>query len=246
MTSAVLYRAVQGLKPTLLVDEADNLFKDKETKSDLLGVLNSGWRRGALAYRIGGGNRDELQSFKTFCPKAIAGLDDLAPTLASRCVRVQMRRRRVDEPIEDFFRGPAAAEAKPIRDGFAAWAKTHQDTLRSARPARLGVRDRLEEGLRLPLAIAELAGERWVTRARDAFRELAGASTDGALSERVQLLTDIRIVFDANPGKDELTTSTVSRRCSTSRSHRDGAGGAPRRTGSFIRARGRHGSWPST
>jgi hypothetical protein len=209
MTSAVLYRAVQSLKPELLVDEADNLFKDREAKNDLLGVLNSGWRRGALAYRIGGGNRDELQSFQTFCAKAIAGLDDLAPTLASRCVRVQMRRRRVEELIEDFYRDLAAADAKPIRDGFAAWSKAYQDTLRWSRPDRLGVRDRLEEGLRLPLAIAELAGERWTTRARDAFRELAGTSTDGAMSERVQLLTDLQVVFDANPGQDELPTSVV-------------------------------------
>jgi hypothetical protein len=209
MTPAVLYRAVQAYRPTLLVDEADNLLRDREAKSELLGLLNAGYRRGALAYRIGGGNRDELQSFETFSAKAIAGLDDLVATLASRCLRVEMQKRRADEKLDDFFRDEAHAAAAPIRDGLAGWAEQNIDTLRATKPARLGVRDRLEEACRLMLAIAELAGERWETRAREALRELAGASVGGAMSERTQLLSDIRDVFAANADPDELPTAEL-------------------------------------
>ena len=209
MTPAVLYRAVEKLRPTLLVDEADNLLRDKEAKSELLGLLNAGYRRGALAYRMGGGNRDELQSFETFSAKAIAGLDGLVATLASRCLRVEMQRRRTDEHVEDFFREDVHSEAEPIRDGLAAWAEQNIETLRATKPARLGVRDRLEEACRLLLAIAEAAGERWESRARDALRELAGVSVGGAMSERTQLLSDIRDVFAAAGNRDELTTAEL-------------------------------------
>jgi 5S rRNA maturation endonuclease (ribonuclease M5) len=209
LTPAVMFRAVRKLSPTLLVDEADNLMKDREAKSELLGLLNAGYRRGAFAYRMGGGNRDELQTFETFCAKVIAGLDDLVATLASRCLRIEMQRRSTDESIEDFFREDAHAEAEPIRDALAAWSGQATDQLRIARPDRLGVRDRLEEALRLLLAIAELAGERWDTRARDALMELAGVSGDGTMSERTQLLTDVRQVFADHDMPAELTSAQL-------------------------------------
>ncbi len=209
MTPAVLFRAVEKFSPTLLVDEADNLLRDKEAKSELLGLLNAGYRRGALAYRIGGGNRDELQHFETFSAKCIAGLDALVATLASRCLRIEMQRRRQDEAVDDFFREDAHAQAAPIRVELAEWADATVEALRPARPVRLGVRDRLEEALRLPLAIAEAAGERWETRARVAFRELAGDSADGSLSERTTLLADVAAVFEAHGDPVELTTAEL-------------------------------------
>ncbi|HTR21785.1 MAG TPA: DUF3631 domain-containing protein [Gemmatimonadales bacterium] len=209
LTPAVMFRAVQKLTPTLLVDEADNLMRDREAKGELLGLLNAGYRRGAFAYRIGGGNRDELHTFETFCAKVIAGLDDLVATLASRCLRIEMQRRSADESIEDFFREDAHGEAQPIRDAFVAWAEQATDGLRIARPDRLGVRDRLEEALRLLLAIAAMADERWDTRARDALRELAGVSVDGSMSERAQLLSDVRQVFEDHGNPDDLTTADL-------------------------------------
>jgi hypothetical protein len=207
LTTAVLFRAVEQFKPTLFVDEADNLLRDRESKSDLLGMLNAGYRRGAHAFRMGGGNRDELKRFEPFGAKVIAGLDDLIPTLASRCLKIEMRRRSADELVEDFFREEAGAEAEPIRDAFAAWAEHATEELRRARPERLGVRDRLEESLRLLLAIAGLAGDRWDTRAREALREISAALTDESMGERLRLLADIRQVFEDEGDPAELTTA---------------------------------------
>jgi hypothetical protein len=211
MTPAVLFRAVEQLSPTLLLDEADNLLGDKEAKKELFAILNAGCRRGAVALRCGGNNRDRLDSFETFCPKAIAGLDDLVATLASRCLRIEMQRRRLDELVSDFFRDEAHAEAAPIRDGLAAWAANEQliEQLKRARPERLGVRDRLEEALRLFVAIAEMAGARWHARARDALTELAGTSHEVGMSERTQLLVDIKAVFADRGNPDELASTDL-------------------------------------
>jgi hypothetical protein len=215
MTPAVLFRAVQQLKPVLLIDEADNAMRDRDAKSELIGLLNAGYRRGALAYRMGGGNRDKLESFETFGPKAVAGLDDLVATLASRCLRIEMQRRSAEEPVADFFREEAHARAEPIKDALAAWAGEAIEDLRFARPERLGVRDRMEEALRLLLAVAELAGGSWPSRGRNALRELAGTSSNGATSEGVQLLADIRAIFGATKtkalpdGRTEMTTADL-------------------------------------
>jgi putative DNA primase/helicase len=157
LTTAVLFRAVEEFKPTLFIDESDNLL-DPQSKGELLGLINAGYRRGAHAFRMGGGNRDQLKRFDPFSAKVIAGLDDLAPTLASRCLRIEMQRRSADEPVEDFFREDAHAEAEPIREALEAWAEQATEELRRARHNRLGVRDRLEESLRLPLRLRQWPG----------------------------------------------------------------------------------------
>jgi hypothetical protein len=209
MTPAVLYRAVEKFTPTLLLDEVDNQLADKTAKAELIGLLNSGYRRGALAYRIGGARRDEIEHFQTFSAKAIGGLDDVVAPLASRCLRIQMRRRRRTERVDDFFQEDARAEAEPLRQQLAAWALAATPVLRIARPERIGIRDRLEEAVRLLLAIADAAGGDWPENARAALREVAGASTDGAITERTQLLTDVRDVFASLDEPHDLPTASL-------------------------------------
>jgi hypothetical protein len=206
ISTASVFRAVHELCPTLMVDEADNAFKDRSAKAELLGVLNMGYQRGKTVVRIGGPKNDRVDVFEVFCPKAIAGLDDLPPTLASRCLRIEMRRRLPGEHVADFFTDEAEELARPIRDALAAWAAENVEHLRQGRPERLGVRDRLEETLRLLLAIADAAGERWRARGRAALLEIARGPVAESESSRVTLLRDIRRVFEDS---EEMTTADV-------------------------------------
>jgi hypothetical protein len=208
MTTAVLFRAVHQEAPTLFIDEADNIMGDRDAKRELLGLLNAGYRRGKYAYRMGGGNRDRLEQFEVFCAKAIAGLADLPGTLPTRCLRIDMQRRATTEPIEDFYPDDAEPEAEQVRVALTEWSEAAVDALRRSRPARIGVRDRLEEALRLPMAIAAMAGGHWPERSRDALRELAGASAGTTTSEGMQLLGHIRQVFDERDA-DELATADL-------------------------------------
>jgi hypothetical protein len=206
---SVLFHVIEQTMPTVLIDEADNLLGDKDAKKDMTGILNAGYRRGMKAHRMGGPQRDRIEAFDVFCPKAIAGLDNLMPTTASRCIRIEMKRRRSDEAVEDFYYDEVTELATPLAGELEAWAAEAVDRLRQARPSRIGLRDRLEEGLRLLLAIAAEAGEDWDRRARAAFKELAGASTAGAETDRSRLLHDIREVFHED---DELATVELLRR----------------------------------
>ncbi len=205
ISTASVYRAVAELQPTLLVDEVDNALKDRAAKADLIGVLNMGYLRGKTVVRIGGPKNDRVDVFDVFCAKVIAGLDDLPPTLASRCLRFQMRRKLPSETLADFFADEAEELAAPIRDALALWAGEHVTALRKARPERLGVRDRLEETLRLVLALADETGADWRERGRAALLELAQGAAADSESSRVILLRDIRAAFD-EAGADELET----------------------------------------
>jgi hypothetical protein len=66
-------------------DEVDAVFSKKAQerghRDDLRALLNSGYRRGQVVLRMGGGNRTTLQAFEVFGAKALAGLGSLPPTL---------------------------------------------------------------------------------------------------------------------------------------------------------------------
>src|SRR5512132_2496232 len=73
MSDAVLFRAIESMKPTLLLDEADAVFGSKsKEREELRGMLNAGWRRYGKAWRMGGGNHTTLEDFAVFCPKVFA------------------------------------------------------------------------------------------------------------------------------------------------------------------------------
>jgi Protein of unknown function (DUF3631) len=200
ISDAALFRAIDQRKPTLFLDEVDAIFskraQERGAKDELRSLLNAGYRRGGRVLRMGGGNNTTLQEFEVFGAKALAGLGSLPPTLASRCLRIELKRRRADEPVSDFFPQDVAEEASALRTWLEKWTATTIDTLAVARPSRVdGLRDRTNEVWRPLLAIAEEAGEVWAARARRAAHALSGAGDDEA-SLGVLLLGDVRAVFE--------------------------------------------------
>src|SRR5262249_40169151 len=120
ISDAALFRAIASIRPTLFLDEVDALFNSHTLKTgakdELRSLLNAGYRRGQLVYRMGGGNHTTLESFEVFCPKALAGLGALPGTLASRCIRLELKRRRRDEPVEDFIPSDFADVTAALRE----------------------------------------------------------------------------------------------------------------------------------
>jgi len=90
-TPAVLFRCT---RPVLLLDEVDSLRnQDKERYGEVLAVLNSGFERGRQverAERTGSGF--QLKAYDVYGPKALAGIEALADTLADRAFQIQMKR----------------------------------------------------------------------------------------------------------------------------------------------------------
>jgi hypothetical protein len=95
LSPSALYR-MEDANPgvAVLVDESDRFLRgDKERASEILGLINSGFRRrGGYAVRnVGQGANLKPAKFSTFCPKVIAGIGTLADTVADRSIPIRMR-----------------------------------------------------------------------------------------------------------------------------------------------------------
>jgi hypothetical protein len=90
LTPATLFRLTEKFAPTLLLDESE--FLNAEDKGGLIGLLNSGQRRGAMIPRMKGENFDEMDFYNVYCPKCISGTEELKRTTTSRMIVFTMTR----------------------------------------------------------------------------------------------------------------------------------------------------------
>jgi hypothetical protein len=92
ISAASLFRVLEAWHPTLLLDETE--IYNKESMAEVLSLLNSGYRKGQCALRIKGAEQGNPQigTFDVFGFKALAGTEELAATLQSRCIITPMSR----------------------------------------------------------------------------------------------------------------------------------------------------------
>jgi putative DNA primase/helicase len=192
VTAAVLFRAIEHFRPTLLIDEFDAGDRNDEA---LRGILNSGHTRaGAFALRAVGDDF-EPRLFSTWAPKVIAAIGDLPETIADRGITINMRRRAPGEKI-DRLRLDRLAELEPLRQKAARWALDNADALRTSDPTiPAGLGDRAADNW-LPLfAIADLCGL-YGEDARHAALILSGSEEETGNNAGVRLLADIKVIFE--------------------------------------------------
>ena len=88
ITAPALFRYIEDVRPTLLIDEADSFAKDNE---ELRGILNSGHTKAAA--NVIRNVDHKPRRFSTWAPKAIATIGTLADTLEDRAVVVRLQRK---------------------------------------------------------------------------------------------------------------------------------------------------------
>jgi hypothetical protein len=92
MTASLLFRTLHEQGGTLLLDEAETLGQ-QSASSELRTVLLAGYRASGRVARL---RRDRSGFrpvyFEVFGPKALGGIGDVPPALASRCIRLTMLR----------------------------------------------------------------------------------------------------------------------------------------------------------
>ncbi|MCJ7633762.1 hypothetical protein MUP77_15420 [Candidatus Bathyarchaeota archaeon] len=109
LTTATLFRLTEKFAPTLLLDESE--FLTAEDKKELIGLLNTGQRRGATIPRMKGEHFDEIEFFNVYCPKVIAGTEQLKRTTTSRMLVFTMTKnirpipRTIDKQEGEKLRG---------------------------------------------------------------------------------------------------------------------------------------------
>ncbi len=198
-SAAALVRKVDAERPTLLLDESDTALKgaDPEYTESMRGLLNTGYKRsGRSTLCVKSGADIGVKDFSTFSPKAIAGIGDLPDTIADRSIRIELKRRALDEPVARWRERDGYQEARPLFDRLSAWAGTDRvmDTLRESRPdIPSSLSDRASDVWEPLVAIADLAGRPWPEKARTAAITLAGTTIDTDIT--VELLRDLSKVI---------------------------------------------------
>jgi Protein of unknown function (DUF3631) len=189
ITAAGVFRAIEALRPTLLIDEADTFLPEND---ELRGVLNSGHARdSAYVVRTVGDNHDPAK-FSTWAPVAIALIGRPPTTIEDRSIAVPMRRKHPGE-VAETFRRRHRASLETLARKAARWAHDNMGALTGCEPSIPEMlNDRAADNWEPLLAIADHIGGAAPARARDAALELSGNRDDDSDG---MLLSDIREIF---------------------------------------------------
>ncbi len=191
LSTAVMFRAVDAYRPSLMVDEVDTFLRDND---ELRGILNSGYRKGGQVLRCEG-DSNELKAFQTFAPVATAGIGRLPGTLADRSIHAELQRKRPDERTREF-RYDRIDHLRDLARQAARWVEDNRSTLRESEPPMpAGLFNRKADNWRPLLAIADAAGGEWPVRARVAAVALSATDAYDVESFKVQLLADTQTIF---------------------------------------------------
>ena len=168
LTGPSLFRFVDRVRPTLIIDDADKLFK---RRPDLAHVVNLSWTRNYKVPRMV--NRETVW-FDPFCPKVIAGKKLVLPdTTETRTINVRLKRKLPSEQVEHFSYDDDEV-FYTLRCKLARWADDNKKALKRARPVLPeGFDNRLADNWRLLFAIADLAGGIYPKVARAAAIKLS-------------------------------------------------------------------------
>ena len=195
-STAVLYRKIDKVKPTLLLDEMDNYPLDD--RREALSVLNAGYKRGAQVDRCK--ENGDLEAFSAWCPKAYAGLDKraLVDTLLSRSITIRLDAKLASEKTEMWIAPIVDPLAEDLRGRCEQWAAGQDMTAlaleRPTLPACLV--NRAAEVWWALLTLAEHAGGDWPARAARAAEVLTtGGDAIDDKPDQEMLLEDIRRAF---------------------------------------------------
>ncbi len=199
VSSPSFYRAIEELRPTLIIDEADKFLKGKH---DLQGILNAGYnRKTAYVLRVAqqlpasesNSQTSTLAYFSCWCPKLISQIGQLPATLADRCIVLRMQRKTRQEPCERAR--DLETETGTLRRQCARFVLDHGKNLTAARPQiPEALNDRAADIWEPLLALADLAGGPWPELARKAAVHLSAGTQD--TSPIGALLLDIFFQFE--------------------------------------------------
>ncbi|OMC02103.1 DUF3631 domain-containing protein, partial [Mycolicibacterium fortuitum] len=216
---ALLVRLLQDGVRTLLIDEVDRSLNPKKPGvEDLIGIINSGYKRGATRPVLvpGQGGNWTVKEMPTFCPVAMAGNSPHLPDdTKSRSIRILLM-PDLDGVIEDSDWEHIEADAKALHDRVVVFADQHRATVAEAVELPKGCVGRAKEKWRPLKRVAVAAGGRWPDYADQLI--IRGLAEDDherdaglrALPPGMVLMTDLHEIW---PDHDDLvpTKDLVSR-----------------------------------
>ncbi len=219
ISPAAIFRTIEIIKPTLMLDEVDSFASGGKQKSErseeIRGILNSGHtREQAFVIRnVKQGDDWTPKQFSTWSPIVYAAIGRLPDTWEDRSIKLTMRRRLKTEKVEKMTRRNLQVVQKQgaeLASQLVRWAQDNMEALRISEPEMPeGLNDRAEDNWDLLLAIADLAGEVWGKEARAAAAALSGdRDQDADDSFDIKLLADIREIL-GDTGLQEIGSTEL-------------------------------------
>jgi len=133
----------------------------------------------------------------------------LPDTTLSRCIIIELKRKKPSESAERF-RHIDDADLGKLRRQARRWTMDHIEALKTAEPdIPPGFDNRLEDNWRLLFAIADLAGGEWPEKARQTAITVAKVLDPGDMSIGAKVLADIKAIF-AERGKDRIASAELA------------------------------------
>jgi hypothetical protein len=206
ISEAALFRSIKRWQPSFAIDEFDKALV-ADDKIGLCSVINSGHVKGQGVIRCIGDDRTP-ELFPTFCPKAIGMVGRRLPDATrTRCIAIELRRKKCSDRVHKF-KHEDDREFAELRSRLARWAIDNADALRIAEPPMPdGMENRTADNWSLQFRIADLCGEDWGDQARAAASAIE-RKTDNR-TPGVQLLAEIRALFDAEPEAKCLLSAII-------------------------------------
>jgi hypothetical protein len=199
VSPAALFRAIEQLRPTFLLDENE---KYLEPGSDFHAILNQGHRRGQHVIRTHGDDH-ELRMFDTFCLVAVARNGRTPDDLEQRSFVIELQRRLPGESL--VVLKDDCEDLDNLRRMCARWADDYAGDISDVDPDMGGLINRVADNWRPLFTIAEVIVSDWPDRMRDACAALMPKGDD---SNDTILLADIRAIFDEK-GADRLSSEQI-------------------------------------
>ena len=209
-TVAAMFRLIERDAPTLLLDEIDRRFHAADAAA-LIGIINSSQRRGAAYIDRCAGGDHEVVSFKTWCPKAFAGIGDLPDTVMDRSVVLRLERQA--PRTASRWRDHDCDLVATLQRRILRWVSDNIDAILAARSDVTfpdALHDRARDAWEILLAIGHVAGGEWAGSGRAWAACVyvdADAENEGGPEE--QLLADLRAVFHSDGDPPALPTRSI-------------------------------------
>jgi len=129
LTPAALFRIINAYRPTLLIDEAQNLNRKPTEYDQVIKELLCSFNRGAKVHRCANKGKTIIE-FSIYCPKVVAHIGKPDSILADRCLPVELRRKLPSEDVERWRLRNVEPEAAKLKKRIEDWSKISENRVR--------------------------------------------------------------------------------------------------------------------
>ncbi len=197
ITPSAIFRVIEEVQPTLIIDEADTFLKNSE---HIRGIINSAHNKfTSYVLRSEGDKQLKPRRFSTWSPIVIAGIGKLPDTIEDRSIIIQMRRKLPDESVERLSINNV--ELQTLSRKIKRWADDNIEDIERLTPTMPAeLNDRAADNWETMLAITSVISDDWLDKANRTALILSVDDEDSDASKGTRLLMDIRSVLNNHPG----------------------------------------------